>query len=131
MESANFSEAKTQTMTHDDLKQNIGFLKTSKHIWHFQKFSNRPVQISHIDKSPKLNAGEKKPIKSPNMNKIPSPHSKKYGDIIHCNMGFGPVTVHDGVNYCLLFVDKATYSDITQSLKTLKRKYILKAFKIS
>ena len=63
------------------------------------------------------------------MTKTPSTPSKTYGDVVHCDISFGPVTAHGGINYCILFVDKATRTNLIQPLKTLTQKSILAAFK--
>ena len=57
------------------------------------------------------------------------PPSKNYGQVFHCSIGFGPVTAHGGVNYALIFVDKATFKTHVQPLKTLKSLALLSAFK--
>ena len=62
------------------------------------------------------------------MTKVPSSPSKHYGDVIHCDIGFGPTMSHGGINYCILFVDKATRTNIIQPLKTLKSNSLLTAF---
>ena len=69
------------------------------------------------------------PFSKPPTPKIPSPHpSKHHGNVIHCDIGFGPTTPHNWVNYCILFADKATCINIIKPLKTLKNNSLLIAF---
>ena len=66
------------------------------------------VKISHIYKSTCLNPGKTALTKSPRQTKNFYTPSKNYCDFLHCDIGFGPVTAHGDINYCILFIDKAT-----------------------
>ena len=63
------------------------------------------------------------------MIKTPSVPIKTYSNVVHCDIVFGPVTAYGGINYCILFVDKTTRTNLIQPFKILTQKSILAAFK--
>eukprot|EP00957_Ditylum_brightwellii_P012102 914552-Ditylum_brightwellii.AAC.1 len=93
-QTVNTSQSKQSVFTQDKLLHAIGFLKPDKLIKQFSTLALDTVRLQHLERSPQLHPGKVASLKASSRTKEPSTSPKHFGEVLHCNIGFGPVRAH-------------------------------------
>jgi deoxyuridine 5'-triphosphate nucleotidohydrolase len=110
---------KRVTMSRDALHRAIGFQNPQTLIKHFHKLGTKSVQIQNLPRADAIDPGETASMHSLRRNSKPLPLPKRYSDIWHMDIGFGPHRAIGGIKYTLLLIDKHSRYKFLYGLKNL------------
>ena len=106
-------------LTVDELRRNVGFRNVDTLIKNFNQITNGQTSISSIEEEPTIDLGSVATIHHKRSNTTPLPQGESFGDVFHCDIGFGVRTAIGGNKYCLFLIDRATRMKYIYGLKTL------------
>ena len=113
------------TLNRDDLHQSLGFRNTDSVIKNVHQIAKNNITISNIESDPTVDLGTVATIHQRKQNTSRLQSTGTFGDVVHCNIGFGSKMAIGGTKYALFFVDKATRFKYVYPLKDLQSSSII------
>ena len=110
----------SKTITVEELRKCIGYRNTENLLPHLKTCFQNNFHVSSIDREPILDLGETSTIDKSKIPTNPVKLPRNFGDVMHCDIGYGCNAGLAGVRYALFIVDRATRHKYVYPIKSLK-----------
>ena len=113
-------DSSSKTITVEELRKCIGYRNTDNLLPHLKSCFQNNFHVSSIDREPVLDLGETSTIDKTRIPTSPVQLPKNFGDVMHCDIGYGCNAGLSGIRYALFVVDRATRYKYVYPIKSLK-----------
>jgi hypothetical protein len=93
------------TMSEDFIRASMGFRRIDTIKKYLPDLYEDTIKLDHLPPDAILDKGDMATLQKTARNTTPVPRSSSFGDVIHCDIVFGPEVAIGNVHYGLLFTD--------------------------
>jgi hypothetical protein len=110
---------KVITMSEDFVRASMGFRRIDTIKQHFSELYENTIKFDPLPPDTVLDLGDMATLRKTPRNTTPVPRPLLFGDVIHCDIVFGPEVAIGNVHYGLMFTDRFSRMNYMYPLQNL------------